>query len=351
MLRLRDEPELAFDCLKMREYIKPEDRNDWVRLQHLWNELVELRGRLADVEIILPTSDLLDIPPENLIQKIRDIDPDHIYETARRGRDIETIKLDLDSALDCIRRIYFYALSEFNEQSRRLTHHDIDASCYDQLVRTFTLERNSRVISFNYDTMLDESLFRRCTTSWAYDGVPVTGINGYPVSPGEEADLLYIKPHGSLNMLYCGNCKGMHIHWFAQSIPRGPGSLASNNRRCTRCKRPQPGRSELMQGLLVAPLYDKEVIDGSRDAIIRAFAWANNIVAIGFSFPDQDSYFFDCMQDGLSLNGNPEITLSLVLRSQDGTNELRSRLLSRLPILTTPQFRVEATGYNGFEAI
>lgn len=351
MLRLKEDAELAFDCISMWEYVKPDDRHDEVRLQHLRRELGELRHRLADAEIQLPTAELLDIPPENLIQNIRDVDPNHVYSTSPRGRDVDRIEMDLAAAQECVRRIYFYALSEFNERSRQLAESDIDTSCYDQLVRAFTFERDSRVISFNYDTMLDESLFRRCTSSWAYDGISVAGINGYPVSPGEDADMKYIKPHGSLNMLYCGNCQAMHIHWFARSVPRGPGSLASENRRCTRCKSPQPRRTELMQGLLVPPLYDKEVIDGSCDAIVRAFEWANNIVAVGFSFPEQDAYFLDCMNTGLSANGSPEITLSLVLRGQSGTKDLKDRLLGRLPILTEPRFTVNATALEGFEAI
>jgi len=128
----------------------------------------------------------------------------------------------------------------------------------------FPFERHSRIISFNYDTMLDESLFKHCTSSWSYDDIPVLGINGYPVAPpGVEADLLYIKPHGSLNMLYCRSCNAMHIHWFVRYVPRGAGEAAKDNRRCSRCKTAKLGRAELMAGLVSPRLYDKTIIQES----------------------------------------------------------------------------------------
>jgi hypothetical protein len=350
-LRIKTDPVAAFECIGLHEYAKPENHQDEVRLQYLHRELRELRPRLAEAGIHLVTEDLLNIPPEDLIQQIRNLDANQIYQTNAKGRDVDRIKLDLQAAIECVRKIYFYALSEFNERARSLVETNIGNSCYDQLVRAFAFEHNSRIISFNYDTMLDESLFNRCTSSWAYDGIPVHGINGYPVAPGDDPDLYYIKPHGSLNMIYCRNCNGMHVQWFARIVPRGAGTIASDNRRCTHCKSPEAGRTELMQGLQVAPLYDKAVIDGSKEAITRAFAWADNIISIGFSFPEQDAYFFECMAKGLSNNQASTVSFSLVLRGHDETKELRDRLLTRLPILSEQKFQVEATKCIGFEDI
>lgn len=348
---MKSDPVAALECIGLHEYAKPASRQHEVRLQYLHRELRGLRPRLTEVGMDLDTEELLDIPPEILIQQIRDIDANQLCATDARGRDVERVELDLQAAIECVQRIYFYALSEFNEQARRLVEEDIHNSCYDQLVRAFAFEHNSRVISFNYDTMLDESLFNRCTSSWAYDGIPVYGINGYPVSPGDDPDLSYIKPHGSLNMLYCRSCKGMHVQWFARSVPRGAGTLASDNRRCTRCRSLEPGRAELMQGFQVAPLYDKEVIEGSKEAITRAFAWADNIISVGFSFPAQDAYFLKCMESGLAANSSASVAVSLVLRNQAETNRLRDHLLDHVPILSGDKFRVEATHHARFETI
>lgn len=240
----------------------------------------------------------------------------------------------------------------FNEQARTKALSEADASCYEQLVKSFIFEMNSRIISFNYDTILDEALFRRFAKTWAYERIHLAGINSYPVAPGAEADLLYIKPHGSLNMLVCPNCQRTHIQWFAPYVPRGGGELASNNRRCAHCKQVSP-QSGLLNGMVVPPLYDKEVIDGSKKAIVRAFAWTNNVVSIGFSYPEQDSYFFDCMAEGLGSNRNDKVTISLVLQNQAGTQTLMQRLLAepRLAFLTDPKFAIEPTSIAGFESL
>ena len=348
----KTDPVLAFDCMQLWAYGDLE-WGDQVRLQHLLRELGKLKKVLSNVGIEPATSELLDIAPENLIRQLRELDPDEVQRSIGRGRDIEEVQLDIQRAQECIQLIYFYALSEFNERARGIVLADPDNSCYEQLVRAFQFEKNSRVLSFNYDTVLDEVLFRRFTKTWAYERIHLAGINGYPVSAGAEADLLFIKPHGSLNMLVCPNCQRTHIQWFARFIPRGGGQAASDNRRCAHCKDVMPGRSELLRDLTVPPLYDKEVIEGSKGAIRRAFAWANNIISIGYSYPDQDTYLYECMADGLSANHHEQVNISLVLRGRAGTDDLKARLLGKpnLSFLSEPRFTINAMDLAGFEAI
>lgn len=350
---IKSDPIKAFDLMDLWTYTEPADRKDQVRLQYLLRELKKLRGRLDAVGISMTTEELLDIAPENLIDQIRNIDANELYIKAAKGRDIEAIQADIRSAQECVSLIYFYALSEFNEMARaKVTEHWQD-SCYENLVRAFAFEKNSRIISFNYDTVLDEALFRRFTRSWAYERIHLAAINGYPVTAGAEADLMYIKPHGSLNMLVCPNCQRTHIQWFSKVVPRGGGKPASDNRRCAHCKEVLPGRKELLDGLVVPPLYDKEIIEGSKGAIRRAFAWANNIVSIGFSYPAQDAYFVQCMADGLLENPHSEVKLSLVLRGKKGTEALKQRLETdaRLAPFVGTLLRIDATDLSGFEAV
>jgi len=136
-------------------------------------------------------------------------------------------------------------------------------------------------------------------------------------------------------------------------VPRGGGKPASDNRRCAHCKDVLPGRKELLDGLVVPPRYDKEIIEGSKGAIRRAFAWANNILSIGFSYPAQDEYFVQCMSDGLRENPNSEVKLSLVLRGKAGTDPVKQRLESdpRLAPLIGTLLKIDATDLGGFEAI
>ena len=347
---IKSNPDEAFELIELWNYLGFVHRNDYVRLQYLIKELKQLRKRLVAIGISMPTEDLLDIEPENLIDQIRQITPQSLSSS---GRSIEGAKADLHAAQECVRLIYFYALSEFNDKARADVKENWQKSCYDDLVSAFLFKENSRIISFNYDTVLDEALFWRFTRSWAYERIHLAAINGYPVSAGAEADLLYIKPHGSLNMLVCPNCQRTQIQWFAKVVPRGGGSLASDNRRCAHCKEVLPGRRELLDGLVVAPLYDKEVIEGSKGAIRRAFSWANNIISVGFSYPEQDGYFLQCMADGLRDNPHHNVTLSLVLRGVSGTVPVKQRLESTPclePLIDTP-LKIDATDLPGFEAI
>jgi hypothetical protein len=350
---IKTDPVKAFDLIDLWTYTEPADRKDLVRLQYLVRELKALKKRLADVGITPATGELLGIAPEELIRQIRELKAQDIQSKIGRGRDLEQVQFDIQKAQECVSLIYFYALSEFNEAARSKVTQDSTNSCYDQLVRSFVFEKDSRIISFNYDTMLDESLFWRFTKAWAYERIHLAAINGYPVSAGAEADLLYIKPHGSLNMLVCPNCQRTHIQWFARFVPRGGGKPASDNRRCAHCKDVLPGRKELLDGLVVPPLYDKEVIEGSKGAIRRAFAWTNNIVSIGFSYPEQDAYFIDCVADGLRDNPNTKVTLWLVLRGTKGTAPLKKRLEadSRLAPYIGNLLQIEATDVDGFEAV
>jgi hypothetical protein len=332
------------------------DRRDLVRLQNLMRQIAALRERLSAVGITPETAALLDTPPEDLLQQIQQLDPADVLSRIGKGRSLQQVEMDISRAEECVTLIYFYALSEFNDRARHAIDGDADGSCYEQLVKAFIFETNARIISFNYDTVLDEALFRRFTRSWAYELIHLAGINGYPVSSGAEPDLLFIKPHGSLNMLVCPNCQRTHIQWFARSIPRGGGNLAADNRQCAHCKSRFDGIRSLLDGMLVPPLYDKEVIDGSKPAIRRAFQWANRIVSIGFSFPQQDSYFFDCMAEGLLANPSTEIRIWLVLQGSsgaDGATTLRQRLLAepRLRFLVEPKFSIAATDLRGFEAV
>ena len=198
--------------------------------------------------------------------------------------------------------------------------------------------------------MLDESLFHRCAKSWQYEGIEIIGINGYPVNPSTtKADVRFIKPHGSLNMMQCSNCNGTHINWFTKSQPRGEGERSSNNRRCTRCRSPLPERSDLMNELHLPPLYSKQAIERCKTAMTHAFAWANNVICIGYSFPLHDSYVFKCMDRGLQINHSNEIKVSLVLRSQSKTDALKSHLVNNVPAFKRSDISLIATNFKGFE--
>lgn len=81
------------------------ERPDYVRLQYLINHLKELKGCLARLGITPDTNALLDTEPEKLIQEIRTLTPAGVQNRTTNGRNIRTIQLEIDKALECVRLI------------------------------------------------------------------------------------------------------------------------------------------------------------------------------------------------------------------------------------------------------
>ena len=209
-----------------------------------------------------------------------------------------------------------------------------------------------QVISFNYDTALDEAFFWHFTKSWEYGGLDLAGVNGHPVGPGVKADVIFIKPHGSLNLLRCNKCARAHLQWFRRYLPTGVGQQSADNRRCVHCTEALPGRPELMGQFVVPPLYDKKAIAQSKAAIRNAFSWAENVVAIGFSFPSQDAYFLKCMTDGLKRNKSRLVTLYIVGQNKNGAKLTKQQLLRNSLLQPFKKMlKVIAVDAGGFEGV
>lgn len=227
------------------------------------------------------------------------------------------------------------------------------SALYTQLVRSFILDKNAQIITFNYDTMLDEAIFTHFTRSWKYGGMTVAGINGYPVATGSPADLILIKPHGSLNYLICGNCKRAHVNWFWSYRQTGANTPSSGNRRCVHRTAPRPGRTELMGSLTVAPLYDKQIIKRSFSAISEALVWADHVVSVGYSFPAQDTYVYRLMGEAIKSRTRAALTVSVVSHTPESAKEIAKRLRGGLKGqgVTSDRVKITAAKLKGFEEV
>lgn len=325
--------------------------------EHLKSAITDLPKKLHLIGINITEDAILDTPPEDILRLIRSVpkvvEPESYRSAKHRRGLIKLHKNDIASAEDCLNRIYFAGLSVFNERARSLSDEHWTNSCYNQLVRNFFLGDNTRVISFNYDTMLDEAIFRQYPGRWQYEGIQVVAINGNPIKQRKKRrnDLLLIKPHGSLNLMECKNCRSVHLNWLMKYAVRGEWQLAINNRRCTICTKPVSKRKDLTTDLQLSPLYGKQAIHDCRKSIIDAFSWATNIISVGFSFPDQDEYLFRCINAGIKNNKSSKIVISLVSQSKSGTEKLRTHLLNKLSTLTIRKLIINATDINGFESI
>jgi NAD-dependent SIR2 family protein deacetylase len=343
--------ELALSYRHMWERVKPEP-NAFAPIRVLYELWMKLPERLQDIGLSISCNELISSYPEVLIQRVRSISP-HQLRRDKELLDDNSARLLINDALTIITQVYFQTLSHFNESARGGIRDKRLRSLYVQLVRGFALENNCRIIAFNYDTMLDEAVFEHFTRSWQYGGIQVAGFNGYPVARGNKADLVIIKPHGSLNYLLCKNCNRAHVHWFWNYKQTGVGVASSDNRRCVHCRAAQQGRTELLDNLVVAPLYDKKVMQRSGRAIVDAFKWATNIVAVGYSFPDQDECFYRYMRDGIARNPTSPITFVIVSQSFASANQIKRRLEANLGISgsITRKRRFVAKRLTGFQEV
>jgi hypothetical protein len=351
LVKFKDDPLLALDHVHVWEYLKP-GSSDYVPIQDLFRLWVGVQEKLRGIGFNLTTQDLLKVYPEDLINRIRQVDPDDLVRDSLAD-DVAAARRKIVDAQEDVQHIYFFTLSRINDEAREATRQKPADALYTQLVRSFILEKNARIITFNYDTMLDEAIFTHFTRAWKYGGMTVAGINGYPVATGTPADLVLIKPHGSLNYLICGKCKRAHVNWFWSYRHTGVNTPASGNRRCVFCKEPSAGRPELMGSLTVAPLYDKQIIKRSYKAIEEAFGWADHVVSVGYSFPAQDTYVYRLMGEATKSRTGAALTVSVVSHTHESAKEIAQRLRSGLKQqgVGADKVKVTALDLKGFEEV
>lgn len=349
--KFKDDARLALEYLHVWEYLKPE-KEDYIPIQDLFCLWLKLPGALEAVGLKFTPEELLKTNPEDLIHRVRQL---KLSALVREGSayDLDAAKRKIADVRGAVQDIYFFTLSLLNDRVRERLRSTPNDSLFTRLVRSFILEKNARVITFNYDTQLDEAIFTHFTRSWKYGGVTVSGINGYPVSTGAEADLLLIKPHGSLNYLICGKCKRAHVNWYWSYRYTGANTVASGNRRCTHCVAPEAGRRELMGSLTVAPLYDKKVIKRSFKAMAEGFQWADHVVSVGYSFPSQDEYVYRLMTEAINAREGKPLSILVISHTAKSAAEITRRLEEGLKAqgVRPKKVNLRASDLEGFEQV
>ena len=190
--RVKSDPVFALRETTLWSYMRPV-HGDLVEYQYLLREWEHLPQLLCNAELTLTPGQLLATNPEDLIDIIRKLPPvrdPQGYQAKSR-----------EKAISSIQTIYFHTLSHFNEHARK----DVEGgkrSLYSDFVRAIDIEAGHRIISFNYDTALDEAFFWNFTRSWVFQGVKLAGINGLPVGQGVNGHLRSAWP-GRLDLLVC----------------------------------------------------------------------------------------------------------------------------------------------------
>jgi NAD-dependent SIR2 family protein deacetylase len=161
------------------------------------------------------------------------------------------------------------------------------AGCYDsQDRRTW---RHDTVITFNYDLVLDDAL-------WRIGFRPEYHLERAETDHGQAPAISVLKLHGSTNWQVCSECK--HIVISRSKATGFP--LDYRLRSCHKCKN---GHFQL---LLVPPSWDKTEHQGLMrpvwEAASEALNKATRICIIGYSMPEADAFFKYLITLGLADN-------------------------------------------------
>lgn len=162
------------------------------------------------------------------------------------------------------------------------------SGCYDRQDKCQS--RNTSIITFNYDLVLDDALWR--IGYFPEYHLPRAELE----APGGPRRISLLKLHGSTNWAVCRNCAHVVVRY--SKLTSFPSELRSQE--CTRCKKSG------LQLLLVPPSWDKTEYQGLMRSVWEKAAEALNsatrICIIGYSMPEADAFFRYLLTLGLADN-------------------------------------------------
>lgn len=202
----------------------------------------------------------------------------------------------------------------------------------------------SGIISLNWDLLVDNAAFDIDTVDLHYGYEPAELLGGdSSTMDGEEFELRLLKPHGSLNWLFCGNCG--RLFYTAREKARWR-VIQAGSEACSHCGGQLsalfiPPAAEKLSATSESPLAE---IWGKTRALLTK---CRSIFVIGYSFPKGDLQFRTLFQEAISSNPylmNIEIVTSQKQGSQKiGFEDHYSQILSAAPPDTEINFK-----YSGF---
>lgn len=186
------------------------------------------------------------------------------------------------------------------------------------------------IITFNYDVSLDYAMFSNNTR-------PDYRLITHEKGKGGRFPLL--KLHGSINWIACRNCnpekKGVPdilpiypMHGLGVPDTPATGTLKFRiatdllyHRSCSNCK-----KSNCIEPIVIPPTWSKAVggtpLANVWRATVTEINTAFQIIVIGYSLPETDTFFQYLLTLGLQIN--PRLQ-RIVVVNPDGNNSLRER--------------------------
>lgn len=186
-------------------------------------------------------------------------------------------------------------------------------NCYDKLIdNVITLTDHNCFISFNYDLFLDKAVSinnHSILGDYNLEFVSVEHFASYKrIQNGKrtEKDVDILKLHGSINWARCPVCNEIYLEYFSRY-------RSIFEKTCKRCgKRLIP--------ILVPPTLRKQIeeygIGCLWDRAEEILSMADNIIIIGYSFPDVDTEAKWLFKRSL-VKGGKKPTLTLVEPNTD----------------------------------
>lgn len=206
--------------------------------------------------------------------------------------------LEQDVSLGCydpeflrkIRHYFVYAICQVLKNSACLVKGKVFAAfCH-------ALDPGDIVISLNYDTIID-GILMDCPRQVSY-GFYLEDFFGHMMGVSREGQLL-LKPHGSLNWLFCRCCNGMYLASKEDEVLAEPGFFCPKDRH-------------RLNEVIVTPTYQKKFLVPQLHQVwgqcFQELKKADAITFLGYSFPPGDVHIIYLIKRAILAGGkNPEI--------------------------------------------
>lgn len=259
----------------------------------------------------------LNISLENIFTIIDKALNDNIFFQSYNIEELRDVKHALDKTL-------IYLLSFYTPNNNKLYE---KISSY--LVNEINEGNKSVIISLNWDTLIDEFLFKCCKGE---DIFVDYGTEYYNISNGEkvnrniEKKIKLLKLHGSINWLVCRNCYKLFAQ-FDEILALSVLMDKNNQNDCSFCE--QYSRVNELESSIITPTYIKNFERLHYKNIWRmAFndiSEADEIIFIGYSFPEADYELRYLFKRATELNTN----IKIVLYKYDDPNYYKKQIKNK----------------------
>lgn len=259
------------------------------------------------------------------IEKLRNVNIEEILtfveEAVSRGDKLQkgvTRDFNLNDLKKSIHNLIFLTLCE------KLKH----SCCFNQslFLENWIIKKSvdNIIVSMNYDILLDNALEGFKTRSghgWNYAGIET--FNFPIIDTKANSTINYFKPHGSLNWLYCPNCKKIDVSYgekiyydFVRPFKKLP--------ICHSCNQ------TTFEPFLIPPVWNKHIYkkkfgNDFWELIKNHFENATSIFFVGYSLPESDMEIRYAIKAGLCMNSDkPKVVIV------EPKNEVRQKIIKFL---------------------